>query len=182
MARAETRTDPTAPHERDSNPDPITGAPGAHPVGVGVGAAAAGAAAGAAGGAMAGPVGAVAGAVIGGVAGGYAGKGIAESIDPTVEDAYWRENYANRSYYDRSHTYDADYAPAYRHGWESRGRYHDRTWDQAESDIKQGWESAKANSRLTWEKAKHATRDAWDRITHSMSGSRSSADAGRTTR
>src|SRR4029077_18614744 len=34
----------------DSNPDPITGEPGAHPVGTGVGAALAGAAAGAAGG------------------------------------------------------------------------------------------------------------------------------------
>ena len=72
-------------------------------MGVGVGTAVGGAAAGAAGGAMAGPVGTVAGAVIGGVAGGLAGKGIAESIDPTVEDAYWRENYANRSYYDQSH-------------------------------------------------------------------------------
>src|SRR6516164_1141381 len=109
MARADTRTDPTSSRGTDSNPDPITGAPGAHPVGAGVGAAAVGAAAGAAGGAMAGPAGAVAGAVIGGVAGGYAGKGVAESIDPTVEDAYWRDNYANRTYYDSSHSYDSDY-------------------------------------------------------------------------
>src|SRR6185312_12227812 len=97
MARADTTNDP-AVHGADSNPDPITGAPGAHPVGAGVGAAVGGAAAGAAAGSVAGPVGTVAGAVIGGVAGGYAGKGIAESIDPTAEDAYWRENYANRSY------------------------------------------------------------------------------------
>jgi hypothetical protein len=180
MARAYPTTDPAV--HGDSNRDPISGAPGAHPVGVGVGTAVGGAAAGAAAGAMAGPVGTVGGAVVGGVAGGYAGKGIAESIDPTTEDAYWRENYANRSYYDQSHTYEGDYAPAYRHGWECRGRYHDRTWDQAESDIKQGWEEAKANSRLTWEKAKHATRDAWDRITHAMSGSRSSTESGRTTR
>jgi uncharacterized protein YcfJ len=116
MARVDTRTDHPV-HGTDSNADPITGEPGAHPVGVGVGTAVGGAAAGAAAGAMAGPVGTVAGAVIGGVAGGYAGKGVAESIDPTTEDAYWRENHANRSYFDQSHTYD-DYAPAYRHGWE----------------------------------------------------------------
>ena len=173
MSRTDTRIDVPV-QGTDSNRDPITGEPGAHPVGVGIGAAAGGAAAGAAVGAMAGPVGTVAGAVIGGVAGGLAGKGIAESIDPTTEDAYWRENHANRSYFDQSHTYD-DYAPAYRHGWESRSRYGDRTWDQAESDIQKGWESAKANSRLTWEKAKHATRDAWDRVSHSMSGSKSSS-------
>jgi hypothetical protein len=180
MARADMTTDPAI--HGDSNRDPITGEPGAHPVGVGVGTAVGGAAAGAAIGAMAGPVGTVAGAVIGGVAGGYAGKGIAESIDPTVEDEYWRESYANRSYYDQSLNYDHDYAPAYRHGWESRGRYHDRTWDQAESDIRQDWEKAKAKSRLTWEKAKHATRDAWDRVSNSTSGSGSSSTAGRTTR
>src|SRR5438105_822724 len=39
----------------DANRDPITGEPGAHPVGTGVGTAAGGAAAGAAGGAAAGP-------------------------------------------------------------------------------------------------------------------------------
>src|SRR5947208_1092212 len=44
------RVDETA----DANPDPITGEPGAHPVGVGIGAAAGGAAAGALGGAAAG--------------------------------------------------------------------------------------------------------------------------------
>jgi hypothetical protein len=122
------------------------------------------------------------GTVAGAVVGGYAGKGVAESIDPTVEDAYWRENYANRSYFDQSHTYDDDYAPAYRHGWESRGRYPHRSWDEAEADIRQSWESAKTNSRLAWEKAKHAARDAWDRVTNSISGSRSSSTAGRTTR
>ena len=42
----------------DSNPDPITGAPGAHPVGVGLGAVAGGIAAGAAAGTLAaGPLG-----------------------------------------------------------------------------------------------------------------------------
>src|SRR4051794_28124040 len=110
----------------DANRDPISGEPGAHPVGTGLGAAAGGAAAGAAGGAMAGPVGAAVGAVVGAVAGGLAGKEVAESIDPTVEDAYWRENYASRPYYDQGMTYD-DYGPAYRYGWESRGQHAGRS-------------------------------------------------------
>ena len=66
------------------NRDPITGAPGAHPVGTGVGAAAGGIAAGAAAGSVAGPVGTVVGAAVGAVAGGLAGKGVAEKVDPTV--------------------------------------------------------------------------------------------------
>src|SRR5580693_9704396 len=110
----------------DSNPDPITGEPGAHPVGTGVGAAAAGAAAGAAGGLVGGPVGAAVGAVVGAVAGGLAGKGVAESIDPTVEDRYWRANYTQRPYYDKNTAYD-EYQPAYQYGWESQPKYAGRS-------------------------------------------------------
>src|SRR5215218_8814958 len=88
------------------NRDPITGAPGAHPVGTGLGAAAGGMAAGAAAGSVAGPAGTVAGAVVGAVAGGLAGKGIAEKIDPTLEDAYWREQYTSRPYYSKEYNYD----------------------------------------------------------------------------
>jgi phage tail tape-measure protein len=147
----------------DSNPDPITGQPGAHPVGAGVGAAIAGAAGGAAGGLVAGPVGAAVGAVIGGVAGGLGGKGVAESIDPTVEDRYWRENYAHRPYYDANTPYD-QYKPAYRYGWESRAKSAHQSFDEVEESLKRHWDSVKDRSTLTWDKAKHATRDAWNRI------------------
>jgi hypothetical protein len=68
-----------------ANRDPITGTPGAHPVGTGVGALAGGAATGAAVGTVAGPVGTVIGAAVGAVAGGLAGKGVAEEIDPTID-------------------------------------------------------------------------------------------------
>jgi hypothetical protein len=158
----------------DSNPDPITGQPGAHPVGTGVGAAVAGAAAGAAGGMVAGPAGAVAGAVIGGVAGGLAGKGVAESIDPTVEDAYWCENYTRRPYYEQNTSYEV-YRPAYQYGWESRANYGSRPFDEVEPELRRDWESTKDRSRLAWDKARHATRDAWDRIGHSVAGKGSGA-------
>ena len=69
-----------------TNRDPITGASGAHPVGVGLGAAAGGIAAGAAAGTLAaGPVGTVVGAAVGAVAGGLGGKAVAEHFDPTME-------------------------------------------------------------------------------------------------
>src|SRR5688500_13752611 len=83
----------------DANRDPLTGAPGSHPVGTAAGAVAGAVAAGAAAGTLAaGPVGTVVGAAVGAIAGGLAGKGIAEMIDPTVEDRYWKDNYSARSY------------------------------------------------------------------------------------
>src|SRR3954454_5907703 len=84
--------------KHDANRDPITGAPGAHPIGTGAGAAAAGATGAAIGAAVGGPVGAVVGGAIGAVAGGLGGKGVAEKINPTVEDAYWRDTYTSRPY------------------------------------------------------------------------------------
>ncbi len=155
----EKRTDDPARRNesRDANPDPITGAPGAHPIGVGVGTAAGGLAAGAAAGAIAGPVGAAVGAVVGGIAGGLAGKGVAESIDPTAEEAYWRENYTSRPYYDKDTSFD-DYGPAYRYGLEQRTSSPNRRWDDAETDLGAGWNKAKGKSKLGWDKAKHAAR------------------------
>ena len=93
---------------RDSNPDLITGEPGSHPVGTGLGAAGGGAA-GAAIGSIAGPAGTAAGAVVGAVAGGLGGKDVAEVVDPTGEDKYWRAAQAN-SRCGRRQTYLQDYA------------------------------------------------------------------------
>ena len=157
--------------ERDTNPDPITGAHGSHPVGTGVGAAGGatgGALAGAAiGGAVGGPIGAPVGAMIGGIAGavggGAAGKAVAENIDPTVENDYWSKNYQSRPYYESGMTYD-DYAPAYRSGWESRSQYQGRQFDEVEPDLRNNWERNKSSSRLSWDRAKLAARDAWHRV------------------
>jgi uncharacterized protein YcfJ len=154
----------------DRNPDPITGEAGSHPIGTGIGAAAAGAAAtGAAVGLGAGPIGAVIGAAVGAIAGGLAGKAATEAIDPTTEDAYWRENYRSRSYYDASTSYD-DMAPAYRYGWESRSQHADRSWDEVEGDLARGWDHTKTKSKIGWEKAKLAARDAWDRVERTLPG------------
>jgi hypothetical protein len=149
--------------ERDENRDPITNEPGAHPVGAGVGAAVGGAAAGAAAGMAAGPVGTIAGAVIGGVAGGLAGKAVAEQIDPTEEEHYWRNEYARRNYYDPTVGYE-EVGPAYQYGWESRVEHGDRKWDEVEPDLARDWANRRGKSQLDWGRARPATRDAWDRV------------------
>ncbi len=159
------------PDTRDRNEDPITGAPGSHPVGTGVGAAGAGTAGALIGAAVGGPVGAVVGAIVGSVGGGLAGKGVAEQIDPTAEDAYWRDAHRNESYFDSSSTYD-DYSPAYRTGYEGFGRYggQGRSYNDVEGDLQRDYTSARGTSRLEWEKAKHATKAAWHRIERKLPG------------
>ena len=150
-----------------ANRDPLTGAPGAHPIGTGVGAVAGGMAAGAAAGTVAGPVGTVVGAAIGAVVGGLAGKGVAERIDPTREDAYWRDNYSRRDYVTPGSTYD-DYGPAYGYGVSSYGAHAGRKFDEVESDLSRGWDKARGKSSLSWDKAKLATRDAWHRVSDTV--------------
>ena len=148
----------------EDNRDPITGAPGAHPVGTGVGAAVGGAAAGAAAGtAAAGPVGTLVGTAAGAIAGGLAGKAVAEHYDPTAESAYWRENFQREPYYQSGMTYD-DYEPAYRLGWESRSRYAGANFDDIDADLMRDYEGIRGKSKLAWDQAKHAVRASWHRM------------------
>ena len=147
---------------KNANRDPITGAPGAHPVGTGLGAALGGAAAGAATGTVAGPVGTVIGAVAGAIVGGRAGKGVAEVMDPTVEAAYWRENYASRPYVESGAKFD-DYGPAYVYGMDSSTKFEGRSFDDIEPDLGRDWLGSRGNSSLSWERARDASRDSWER-------------------
>lgn len=149
--------------ESSENLDPITGTPGAHPIGTALGAALGGAAAGAAAGTVAGPIGTVIGAAAGAIVGGLAGKGVAESVDPTIEDAYWRDNYSTRPYVDKGSSYD-DYGPAYGYGVSSFSRYQGRSFAETESDLSRDWDGAKGKSSLSWDRAKNATQDAWNRV------------------
>jgi hypothetical protein len=145
------------PPRGDRNADPITNAPGSHPVETGIGAAVAGAASGIAVGAVTGPVGAAVGAAVGAVAGGYAGKGIGELIDPTTEDNWLRDNYKSRPYYRQGTDFDA-YVPAYRYGATAESQYGEGRFDEIEEDLGSGWDG-----ETPWEDAREAARDAYDR-------------------
>lgn len=157
----------TKNRKRDANRDPITNAPGSHPVGTGLGAAVGGMAAGAATGTVAGPIGTAVGAAVGAVVGGLAGKGIAEKIDPTAEDEYWHANYANRPYVNRDYTYE-DYGPAYRYGVDYYREHPGRTFEESEFELQQDWERRRGHSRLGWDDARHATRESWQRVSDAV--------------
>gem|GEM_PF-910065 len=152
--------------DRDTNPDAITGAPGSHPVGTGIGAVAAGAAGAAIGSVVPGVgtvIGGAIGAVVGAVGGGYAGKAVAEAIDPTAEMDYWRENHTSRPYYDKSYSFDDDYAPAYQYGYSTRNQYQNKTRDQVDAELRRDWDKNRQKSKLSWDQASAAVDDSWDR-------------------
>lgn len=145
------------------------------PVAKGVGAAVGGVGGGVAGGAIAGatvggvtgPVGAAIGAVVGAAVGVVAGKAVAQAVDPTAEEAYWRDNYATRPYATVDAQYD-DYGPAYRYGVDAFGRYPERPFDEIEPDLSRNWSQSRGQSSLEWDNARPATRDAWDRLSNAV--------------
>ncbi len=176
---------PATQRERDeeaANADAITGAPGSHPVGTGIGAAAAGAAGAAIGSVVPGVgtvVGGAIGAVVGAVAGGYAGKAVAEMIDPTDEDAYWREEYSNRDYHDEALDYDRDYAPAYRMAADKYNLQPGARWEESQKDLQANW-SKQNSSRLDWDRAQLAMRDVYERDRVTGEGTRRTGTSGTT--
>lgn len=137
----------------EAHRDPISGAPGSHPVGVTVGGITGGAAVGAA-----------------------AGKGVAERLDPTVETEYWRGEYANRPYADASRDFDRDYATAYGFGLQAREVEPGRRWEECEAELEKEWPSRRGTSTLEWAQAREAARDSWERADRTFNAYASSDD------
>jgi hypothetical protein len=93
--------------------------------------------------------------------GGLAGKAAAESLNPTQEDAYWRDAYVREPYYVSGRTYE-QYRPAYELGWSAVGRY-DGDFDAVEPRLADDWRARHATGGLSWSDVRPATRAAWDR-------------------
>ncbi|MDO5691857.1 MAG: hypothetical protein Q4G70_05150 [Pseudomonadota bacterium] len=123
---------------------------------------AAGAAAGAATGAvLGGPVGVLVGGTVGAILGALGGYAAVDATDPDY--TYWKEAHVNQPDYVSGYSYDTDYAPAYRLGYQGRSRYAGRTWDDMEAALAKDWVEIKGDSRLSWDQARAASRAAWDR-------------------
>ncbi len=150
-------------NEEDVNRDPLSGATGAHPFGTGAGAASGGIAGAAIGMAVGGPMGSVVGAAVGAITGGLAGSGIAEAVNPTAEETFWRESYIREPYYTKDHGYEY-YAPGFRAGWAGRVHHDGRTFDQAEPELMSDYARAKTELDPAWHELRPAARAAWDRV------------------
>ena len=84
-------------------------------------------------------------------------------INPTAEEAYWREAYRREPYVRQEFTYE-DYGPAYRVGYTAPVRRNGE-FEQLEVDLKDDFDRVRGKSRLRWEEAREATRAAWHRAT-----------------
>jgi hypothetical protein len=107
-------------------------------------------------------VGTLVGGVVGAVAGGLAGEGLAEAINPSVEDDYWRRNYTSRPYVVAGARYDT-YRRAYEYGWQAYQKNPTRTFEEMEPQLREEWGRGGPEG-LTWDDAKDAVRDAWHRV------------------
>ena len=144
------------------NRDPLTDEPGSHPIGTGLGAMAGGAAGGVAAGMVGGPVGMAIGGIAGAIAGGLAGSSAAEMVNPTLEDAYWRESYQKEPYYEGGRQYE-EYRPAYAMGWTSAATYPGE-FDAYDAEMQARWQNERGTSSLDWDTARTPARAAWNRV------------------
>ena len=133
-----------------------------HVIGTGTGALA-GAVAGAAVGALAGPLGMAAGAAAGSILGAGAGDSLAEAVNPTVYEDYWKDNFLKASYYTAGQEW-TDYQPAYKLGYSAYDSNRGRTFDDIEADLKSKWDDTRGESRLTWVDARGAVHDGWNYV------------------
>ena len=154
-------------NEDELNRDPISGTPGAHPVGTGAGAASGGVAGAAVGMAVGGPVGSVIGAAVGAIAGGLSGKSAAEAVNPTAEEIFWKETYLREPYYAPGKPYEY-YAPGFRAGWEGRVRFDGRTFAEAEGDLAAAYILRKSELDPSWLEIRSAAEAAWNRVDRRM--------------
>lgn len=153
-------------NEDDLNRDSISGTPGAHPLGTGAGAASGGMAGAVVGLTLGGPVGGVIGAAVGAVAGGLAGSSAAEAVNPTAEEAFWRETFLREPWYVQGTSYEY-YAPGFRAGWEGRVRHDGRSFEDAEGDLKAAYNVNLRELDPQWPAVRPAAKAAWDRVGHS---------------
>jgi hypothetical protein len=111
---------------------------------------------------LAGPIGAVVGSVLGATAGAYGGHVFGESIEPTREDAFWRQAHPHQPYAAGT-TYE-DFRDAYRVGYEGAAAEGPEIggFEEAEPELRAKYEAGE--KVLPWIKVRVATQSAWSRV------------------
>jgi hypothetical protein len=84
-------------------------------------------------------------------------------VNPTAEEAYWRDAYRREPYFRQEFTYE-DYGPAYRVGYTGPVR-RSGEFDELEQQLRDDFHRVRGKSRLRWDDAREATRAAFRRAT-----------------
>ena len=86
-----------------------------------------------------------------------------KKVEPANEELYWREHFAGEPYVETAYQFD-DYLPAWRTGWEGRGKYQGRSFDEVLRDLEGDFYWNRGKSRLTWQQAVPAVRAGWEHV------------------
>ncbi len=112
---------------------------------------------------VAGAIGTAAG-IAAGTAAALAGKNPErKKVEPANEELYWREHFAGEPYVETAYQFE-DYLPAWRTGWEGRGKYQGRGFDEVLRDLEGDFYWNRGKSRLTWQQAVPAVRAGWEHV------------------
>ncbi len=84
--------------------------------------------------------------------------------DWAADERWWREHYRSRPYVDATRTF-ADYAAAYRYGFDAARRTAHQRWREAEPVLRNDWEASRATLGASWSMMCGAVQDAWSRVT-----------------
>lgn len=163
MKTQKTNSEKSPTAKENSGRAPKADAPETHTVGAGSGAAGGGVVGAVVGAAVGGPIGAGVGAVVGAISGGVVGEIAAETLNPTTEHEFWRQEHRTRPYFVHGTPYE-QYGPAFQYGWESCASHPGKTFKDVEPQLARDWERRRGQSNLRWDNAKDATRDAWQRV------------------
>ncbi len=85
------------------------------------------------------------------------------TAEPANEELYWREHFAAEPYVEAAYQFE-DYLPAWRTGWEGRGKYPGRNFDDVQRDLEGDFYWNRGQSRLTWQQAMPAVRAGWEHV------------------
>lgn len=135
-----------------------------HILGAGSAALAGGAAGAALGAVVAGVPGLAVGAAAGGALGAVWGDRASEAADRRDDLGHFQQIFHTMPYYVDGHSWH-DYAPAYRYGLDSYGRFQGQALEAVDTQLQGGWEAnARYGSRLPWQHARHAVAHAWQSL------------------
>lgn len=89
----------------------------------------------------------------------------AYAIDDQIEEGYWKRAYLTRPYFDENLSFEKDYEPVYRFGWETRRWFYDRHFNDVEELLKQAWlRQFQGQTNFEWSLVRRMVLDAWENV------------------
>src|SRR5260370_3212441 len=92
---------------------------------------------------------------------------MAEAMNPTTEEKYWREHHGKQPFVKSGYTY-VHYAPSYRTSYEGFHKYPGKAYEEIEDELALDYERHKPGAPLPWDHARHAVHAACAKVSHDI--------------